>query len=73
VDAKIEITAPDQLKSFLDEEEKMLREMVDKVKASGANVLFCQKGIDDLAQHYLAKAGILALRRVNCCMEERSM
>jgi len=64
VDAKIEITAPDQLKSFLDEEEKMLRDMVDKVNASGANVLFCQKGIDDLAQHYLAKEGILAVRRV---------
>jgi thermosome len=64
VDAKIEITAPEQLKLFLDEEEKMLREMVDKVKDSGANVLFCQKGIDDLVQHYLAKAGIFAVRRV---------
>jgi thermosome len=64
VDAKIEITAPDQLKSFLDEEEKMLKEMVDKVTASGANVLFCQKGIDDLAQHYLAKAAVMAVRRV---------
>ena len=64
VDAKIEITAPEQLKSFLDEEERMLKEMVDKVKASGANVLFCQKGIDDLAQHYLSKAGIMSVRRV---------
>jgi thermosome len=64
VDAKIEITAPEQLKSFLDEEERMLKEMVEKVEASGANVLFCQKGIDDLAQHYLAKKGILAARRV---------
>ncbi len=64
MDAKIEITAPDQMKAFLDEEERMLREMVDKIKASGANVLFCQKGIDDLAQHYLAKEGILAVRRV---------
>jgi thermosome len=64
VDAKIEITAPDQLKAFLDEEEKMLKAMVDKVTASGANVLFCQKGIDDLAQHYLAKAGVMAVRRV---------
>ncbi|MHC1635639.1 MAG: thermosome subunit alpha [Candidatus Methanospirareceae archaeon] len=64
VDAKIEITSPDQLKSFLDEEEKMLREMVEKIKASGANVVFCQKGIDDMAQHYLAKAGILAARRI---------
>jgi thermosome len=64
VDAKIEITSPDQMKSFLDEEEKMLEEMVNHVKESGANVLFCQKGIDDLAQHYLAKGGILAVRRV---------
>ncbi len=64
VDAKIEITSPDQMKAFLDEEERMLKDMVDKVKASGANVLFCQKGIDDLAQHYLAKEGIMAVRRV---------
>lgn len=64
VDAKIEITAPEQLKSFLEEEERMLKDMVEKVEASGANVLFCQKGIDDLAQHYLAKKGILATRRV---------
>jgi len=64
VDAKIEITSPDQMKAFLDEEEKMLKSMVDKVKESGANVLFCQKGIDDLAQHYLAKEGIMAVRRV---------
>ena len=64
VDAKIEITAPEQLKSFLEEEERMLKEMVQKVTGSGANVLFCQKGIDDLAQHYLAKAGIFAVRRV---------
>ncbi len=63
-DAKIEITSPDQLEAYLKQEEKMLREMVDKVKASGATVLFCQKGIDDVAQHYLAKAGILAVRRV---------
>ena len=64
VDAKIEITAPEQLKSFLEEEERMLKEMVEKVEVSGAKVLFCQKGIDDLAQHYLAKRGILAARRV---------
>ncbi|MDY6865415.1 MAG: thermosome subunit beta, partial [Halobacteriota archaeon] len=63
VDAKIEITSPDQLKSFLDEEERMLKEIVEKISASGANVVFCQKGIDDLVQHYLAKAGILAARR----------
>ncbi|MGB7533457.1 MAG: thermosome subunit alpha, partial [Halobacteriota archaeon] len=64
VDAKIEITSPDQMKAFLDEEERMLKSMVDKIKASSANVLFCQKGIDDLVQHYLAKEGILAARRV---------
>lgn len=64
VDAKIEITSPDQMKAFLDEEESMLKSMVEKVKNSGANVLFCQKGIDDLAQHHLAKGGILAVRRV---------
>jgi len=64
VDAKIEITSPDQMKAFLDEEERMLKSMVDKVRDSGANVLFCQKGIDDLAQHYLAKEGIMAVRRV---------
>ena len=64
IDAKIEITDPTQLQSFLDEEEKMLRKMVEKVKSVGANVVICQKGIDDLAQHFLAKEGILALRRV---------
>ena len=64
IDAKIEITDPSQLHAFLDEEESMLRKMVDIVKSSGAKVLFCQKGIDDLAQHYLAKAGIYAVRRV---------
>jgi thermosome len=64
VDAEINITSPDQLQAFLDEEERMVRSIVDKIVASGANVLFCQKGIDDIAQHYLAKAGILATRRV---------
>ena len=63
VDAKIEITAPDQLGAFLAQEESTLREMVEKVKKSGANVLIAQKGIDDLAQHFLAKAGIYAIRR----------
>ncbi|NJF24060.1 thermosome subunit beta, partial [Thermococcus sp. Bubb.Bath] len=63
-DAKINITSPDQLMSFLDQEEKMLKEMVDKIKEVGANVVFVQKGIDDLAQHYLAKYGIMAVRRV---------
>ncbi len=64
VDAEINITSPDQLQAFLDEEERMIKSIVDKIVASGANVLFCQKGIDDIAQHYLAKAGILAIRRV---------
>ena len=64
VDAKIEITSPDQMKAFLDEEERMLKSMVDKIKESSANVLFCQKGMDDLVQHYLAKEGIMAVRRV---------
>jgi archaeal chaperonin len=63
VDAKIEITAPNQLEAFLAQEEKTLRDMVEKVKKSGATVLVCQKGIDDLAQHFLAKAGIYAVRR----------
>ena len=63
VDAKIEIRDPTQLQAFLDEEESMLRKMVSKVKKSGTNVLICQKGIDDLAQHFLAKEGIYAVRR----------
>lgn len=63
-DAKINITSPEQLKSFMEEERRMLKDMVDRIKSVGANVVFCQKGIDDVAQHYLAKAGILAVRRV---------
>ena len=64
IDAKIEINDPTQLNAFLQEEENMLRRMVDQVKKSGANVVLCQKGIDDLAQHFLAKEGIYAVRRV---------
>jgi thermosome len=64
VDAKIEITSPDQLQAFLDQEETMLKDMVQKIISTGANVAFCQKGIDDLAQHFLAKAGIYTIRRV---------
>jgi len=64
VDAKIEITSPDQLQAFLDQEETMLRDMVNKIIDSSANVVFCQKGIDDLAQHFLAKAGIYTIRRI---------
>jgi len=63
-DAKIEITSPEQMEAFLKQEEKMLREMVEKISASGANVVFCQKGIDDVAQHFLAKKGLVAVRRV---------
>jgi len=63
-DAKINISSPDQMKMFLEEENKMLMTMVDKINKSGANVVICQKGIDDIAQHYMAKANILAVRRV---------
>jgi thermosome len=63
IDAKIEITDPTQLQAFLNEEEAMLKRMVETVRKSGANAIFCQKGIDDLAQHYLAKDGIYAVRR----------
>jgi len=62
-DAEIRITDPSQLKAFLAEEENMLKDMVETVTKSGAKVLICQKGIDDLAQHYLSKAGIMAVRR----------
>lgn len=64
VDAKIQITDPTQMEKFLREEEKTLKGMVEKLKRSGTNVVFCQKGIDDLVQHYLAKDGIYALRRI---------
>jgi archaeal chaperonin len=63
-DAKININSPDQMKMFLDEENKMLKNMVDKIISSGANVAICQKGIDDVAQHYLAKSNVLSVRRV---------
>ena len=62
--AEIRIRDPTQMKAFLDQENRMLQEMVGKIKASGANVVLCQKGIDDMAQHFLAKEGILAARRV---------
>ena len=63
VDARIQIQDPTQLQAFLDEEEGMLKKMVEKIKKSGANVLVCQKGIDDIAQHYLAKDGLYSVRR----------
>jgi len=64
-DAKINIESPDQIKLFLDEEERMLKEMVDAVAKTGANVVFCEKGIDDMALHFLAKGGILAVKSVS--------
>lgn len=64
VDAEIRITDPTQMQAFIEQEERMIKDMVGKIEDAGANVLFCQKGIDDLAQHYLAKAGIMAVRRV---------
>ena len=64
VDAKIQITDPSQFQAFLENEENILKGMANKIESSGANVVFCQKGIDDLAQHFLAKKGIFAVRRV---------
>lgn len=70
-DAQIRITDPEQLRAFLDEEERMLKQKVDRIAGAGANVVLCQKGVDDLVQHYLAKAGILAVRKVkNSDMEK---
>lgn len=63
-EAKINISNPNQIKSFMEEENQILKEMVDKIKNTGANVVLCQKGIDDIVQHYLAKAGIMAVRRI---------
>ncbi|MEM2785399.1 MAG: thermosome subunit alpha, partial [Candidatus Nitrosotenuis sp.] len=63
-DAKINISTPNQIKSFMEEENQILREMVEKITKTGANVVLCQKGIDDIVQHYLAKAGVLAVRRI---------
>ncbi len=63
-DAKLNIQNPEQMKAFLDEEEQMLGKMVKKIRAAGANVAICEKGIDDLAQHFMAQEGILAVRRV---------
>ncbi len=63
-DAEVKVKDPTQMQGFLDEEEKMLKKMVDQIKAAGANVVFCQKGIDDVAQTFLAQAGIMAIRRV---------
>ena len=64
ISAEIRINDPSQMKAFLDEENDMMKQMVEKIKKSGANVVLCQKGIDDTTQHYLAKDGILAVRRI---------
>ncbi len=63
-EAKINISSPNQIKSFMEEEDSILKGMVDKIKTTNANVILCQKGIDDFAQHYLAKSGIIAVRRI---------
>ena len=65
IDASIQIKTPDQMQAFLDQEEKMLQDMVTRIIASGANVVLCQKGIDDVAIHYLAKQGVYAVRRIS--------
>jgi len=64
IETKISISSPEQLQSFLYDEEKTIKEMIEKIKMSGANTLFCQKGIDDFAQYLLSKEGIYACRRV---------
>jgi thermosome len=64
-DAKINIESPDQMQMFLDEEERMLKEMADAVSKAGANVVFCEKGIDDMVLHFLAKAGVFAVKSVS--------
>ena len=64
VDTQVSVTDPDQIQDFISQEEEQLQELVDRIVATGADVVFCQKGIDDMVQHYLAKEGILAVRRV---------
>lgn len=63
-DAKININNPEQIQKFIDQENTMLKGMVDKISETGVNVVLCQKGIDEMAQHYLAKSGILSVRRI---------
>ncbi|MDQ1279585.1 MAG: archaeal chaperonin [Thermoproteota archaeon] len=71
MDAEIRIRDPLQMKAFLEEESRMLREMVDKVTKAGANVVLCQRGIDDMAQHFLAKKGVMAVRRIKASDMEK--
>jgi thermosome len=70
-DARIRLRDPTQIRAFLDEEERLLQEMVEKITATGANVIMCQRGIDDLAQHYLMKNGVLSVRRIKMSDIER--
>jgi thermosome len=70
-DARIRLRDPTQIRAFLDEEERLLQEMVEKITATGANVIMCQRGIDDLAQHYLMKNGVLSVRRIKMSDVER--
>jgi thermosome len=70
-DAKINIERPEQMQSFLQEEENMLKAMVEKIVSSGANVVLCQKGIDDMVQHFLAREGVLAVQRVKASDMEK--
>jgi chaperonin GroEL (HSP60 family) len=63
MDTKISIETPEQIEAFLNQEETMLKDMVEKVVASGANMVVCQKGIDDMAQHFLSRKGVIAIRR----------
>ncbi len=65
IDVEVQISTPQELRAFIDQETKMLQEKVEKIASTGANVVFCQKGIDEVAQHFLAKKGILAVRRVS--------
>ena len=65
IDANIQIKTPDQMQGFLDQEEKMLQDMVEKITSTGANVVLCQKGVDDVAIHFLAKKGVYAVRRIS--------
>ena len=63
-EAKLNISSPNQIKSFMEEESQLLKDMVNKIKSTNANVVLCQKGIDDIVQHYMSKEGILAVRRI---------
>ncbi len=65
IDMEVQISSPQELREFIDQETRILKEKVEKIAATGANVVFCQKGIDEVAQHFLAKHGILAVRRVS--------